>query len=271
MRFPRLERLPGRRSGKRSGKDSTAERTRRRFARRQWARRWLTWRYVVAVVVVLALVGGAIYAVYFSSALSVQGVEVSGAKSIEEKDVLAAADVPLGGPLATVDLVAIERRVAAIAEVRSVEVTRKWPHDVLITVTERQPVAVVRRGTLLRAVDVEGVLFGSPRQARDGLPLIESAEDDGEDPAAGADPDVLKAAVTVVAALPDELATLVDHVEVRSADQIDLVLRDERIVRWGSAEASKDKGEIALALLAQKGRVYDVSVPGQPTIKGPAK
>ena len=58
---------------------------------------------------------------------------------------------------------------------------------------------------------------------------------------------------------------LVDHLDLRSVDEIDLVLRDERLVRWGSAESSAEKAEVLIALLSQPARVYDVSVPGQPT------
>ena len=42
----------------RPGATGSGLRTRRRFARRQWARRWLTWRYVVAVLVLVAPRGG---------------------------------------------------------------------------------------------------------------------------------------------------------------------------------------------------------------------
>lgn len=242
---------------------SADERTRRRFARRQWARRWLTWRYVVALLVLLLAVGGGVYAVYFSSALSVQGVEVTGARTLSEAEVLEAADVPTGGPLATLDLVAIQRRVASLAVVRSVEVSRRWPDDVLIEIEEREPVAVVDRGGELRAVDAEGVVFGSYRKAPRGLPRIEPSGASGT-----SDTESLREAAAVAAALPDAVAVLVDHLEPRSADQIDLELRDGRLVRWGSAEASEQKGEVLLALLDQPGEVYDVSVPGAPTTSG---
>ena len=71
----------------------------------------------------------------------------------------------------------------------------------------------------------------------------------------------------VVAALPTDLATKVDYAEVLSVDQITLRLRDGREVRWGSAEQSAEKAEVLQALLARKAQGYDVSVPGQPTIR----
>ena len=71
--------------------DGGTLRTRKRFARRQWARRWLAWKPVVAVLLLLALVVGTFWAVFFSSWLAVQGVEVAGASTLSATEVRAAA------------------------------------------------------------------------------------------------------------------------------------------------------------------------------------
>lgn len=230
---------------------------RKRFARRQWARRWLTWRYVLAAVLGLGLVVGSIYMVFFSSTLSVQGVEVSGTQTLSEEQVRDAADVPLGGPLATVDLDRIAYRVRSLAVVKSAEVTRQWPHDVLIEIVERQPVAVVEIAGELHSLDEEGVVFGSYRRAPQGLPRVRAES--------GADSAALAEGAAVVAALPDDIAELVDFAEVVSVDRIVLQLRDGREVVWGSADQSAEKAEVLGAMLRHEARVYDVSVPGQPT------
>ena len=236
-----------------------ADRTRRRFARRQWARRWLTWRYLLATTVTIALLAGGIWAVYYSDTLAIEGVEVRGLASLTEDDVVAVADVPEGTPLATVDLTAIDRRVSALAAVASVRVTRQWPHDVLIEVTERTPVAVVDRGDGLRAVDVEGAVFSTYQRAPSDLPRITTA--------AVTDLEALREAATVAGALPDDVRVLVDHIEVESIDEITLVLRDGRRVRWGSADQSDQKAEVLAALLPRKAEIINVSVPGQPTTR----
>ncbi|WP_323794102.1 cell division protein FtsQ/DivIB [Nocardioides sp.] len=243
-----------------AGKRTAEERSRRRFARRQWARRWITWRYVLVVVVVLGLVGGGIYGVYFSRALSVQGVQVTGESTIEADEVLEAAAVPLGGPLATADLGAIQRRVENIDAVRSADVSRRWPLDVGITVEERVPVAVIDRGGEFRAVDETGTVFNSYRRAPADLPRIQTADLN--------DVDALEAAAIVLAAVPSEIRAVVDHLEVEGVDRIDLLLDGGRTVRWGSAESSTQKAEVLEALLKQPAVIYDVSVPGQPTTSG---
>ena len=232
-------------------------RTRRAFARRAWARRWLTWRYLVAAVLALVLVVGSVWLVYFSSYLALKSADVTGTRHLTKADVLAAADLPVGDPLARVDPDAVARRVRAMAYVKSVEVTREWPDQLLIQVTERTAVAVVDLGGGLRGLDADGVVFSTYRKAPPGLPLVRVSGDP--------DQDALREAARVVAALPASLRARVDHLEVATVDQISLALSGGRTVVWGSADQSELKAEVIGPLLKQPGSVYDVSAPGQPT------
>lgn len=241
------------------GADRAQDRARKAFARRQRARRWLTWRYVLAVVLALALVGFGVYALYFSSWLRADGVEVVGNDMVTQKQLLAAAEVPTGGPLVRVDLDAIEKRVKSLSAVKDVDVSRKWPHDVRIEIVERKPIAVLDLGTKVLALDADGTSFAAPARKREGLPRIRVGS--------GADKDALREGAAVVAALSPEVARLVDHVEVRTIDEIQLLLRDGRKVEWGSADSSPDKAAVLLQLLKRKAQEYDVSVPGAPTIR----
>lgn len=234
-----------------------ALRSRKRFTRRQWRRRWLAWRYVLVAVLVVALVAGGAWLVYFSPVLTVKRVDVEGNDLLTRNEVLRTARVPDGEQLARVDVGEIATRLRALAAVRSVDVSRKWPDAVRIEVRERVAVAVIEIGGRLRGLDVEGVVFNDYAKAPPGLPRVSSTSQ--------TTPEALREAATVVSALPRELAAMVDHLEVRSVDQITLVLRDERIVLWGSSDDSATKAEVLLRLLRQQAKVYDVSVPGQPT------
>lgn len=238
---------------------SAQARTRKRFARRQWARRWLTWRYVLAAVLVVAAIGFAVYAVYFSPWLRLDGVVVTGNSQLTDDEIVAIADVPEGGALARVDLDAIAVRVRALPAVKSVDVSRKWPHEVRIEVTERTPVAVVPRGDAYVELDEDGVTFGRVTRPPAGLPPVDTGPD--------AAPSALEEAAHVVSSLPASVSGLVDHVQVDTVDQIVLVLKDGRQVKWGSADQSDEKAEVLLALLDQDARIYDVSVPGMPTTR----
>lgn len=232
---------------------------RRRFARRQWARRWLAWRIVLSIVLLASAVGGLVWLVFFSTALAVQGVQVAGTEVLDQQEVRSVAAVPRGAPLATVDLDSIAGRVSRLAPVRDVDVSRAWPDQVRIEVTEREAVAVVERDGIVQGVDATGVRFRRYPTRPDGLPLLRTGP--------GTPADALAESTRVVESLPGDIAAMVDYVEVGSVDTITLRLRDGRGVLWGSAEQSSSKADVLAVLLDQEASSYDVSVPGQPVVR----
>ena len=241
--------------------EQTIRIARKRFARRQRARRWLAWRGLVALFVVLAVVAGSVWLVFFSSVLSVADVNVEGNQVLDPRAVRRAAEVPTGEPLATVDLDAIAARVETLAAVRSVDVSRAWPDKVRIAIRERMPVAVVERDGVVHGLDKEGVIFTRYPSAPRDLPVVHID--------AGTRSDALAEAATVVGVLPSDLAAKIDFVEVETIDTISLRMRNGRTIFWGSADDSENKAKVVEALLdaAPKASTYDVSVPGQPTTR----
>jgi cell division protein FtsQ len=240
--------------------DPATIRSRKRFARRQWARRWLAWRRVVALLLLMALMVGAVWLFYFSDVLAVEDVEVQGTRTLSSEEVREVAAVPSGLPLARVDLDAIRARVEALAVVRDADVTRTWPDGVLVDVEERVAIAVIEIGGRTRGMDAEGVVFRDYPKPPPGMPQVRTSTDTRSD--------ALREAALVVEALPTEISRRVDHVEVATIDQISLVLRDGKTVVWGSAEESDAKAEVLAGLLQQPASKYDVSVPAQPTTSG---
>jgi cell division protein FtsQ len=189
--------------------------------------------------------------------LAAQKVSVAGERTLSQRQVLAAARVPLGTPLVRLDVGQIQRRVAALRPVASVSVHRDWPQTVAISVTERTPVAAVRTSDGSWGVlDKTGVVFQT-LSARPSLPLI--------DVPSTRDRPLLAAAAAVVTSLPAKLLARLRQVSAHTMDSISLRLTDGRRVRWGSAEHSGDKVSVLAVLLKLPARVYDVSVPAQPT------
>lgn len=225
----------------------------RRRRRRRWRRRWP----VLAGVLLVALVAGAVWAVFWSSLLQARQVLVSGVPSQLAQRVQAVAAVPLGTPLARLDLGQIQRRVQAIPSVASALVTRTWPHTVTVEVRPRVAVAVLDRGGRLVALDRTGAVFGAYRHRPPGLPLVIAS--------AGVSRRVLGEGGQVAGSLPAALAHKVVDIRVASLDAITLDLRGGRTVTWGDASQSVAKAEVLSVLLHHHARVIDVSVPGRPT------
>ena len=240
--------------------DPATLKSRKAFARRQWRRRWLAWRYLIVGTLVIALLLGGIWAVYFSTWLQVKGTSVHGSmKMTSAKEVVEFAAVPVGEPLATADLEAVQVRVLnGLPMVRSVNVSREWPDKIRVDVTERTPVAVVSIGGRLRALDETGTVFWDYKKAPSGLPMVNTVT--------GTNSDALREAAAVASALPASLAKRVDHVEVTTVDSISLELRNDKRVVWGSSAQSDTKADVLVALMKAEQDVarYDVSVPGQP-------
>jgi cell division protein FtsQ len=222
-------------------------------------------RRVAAVVAGVALLVGLAVAgrlLLFDLGLAdVEGVEVTGSTTVPVDDVLAAAAVEPGGPLAAVDTAGIAARVAQLPGVASVEVGRGWLHTVTVAVTERVAVAVAVTPQGPAPVDATGIVYPAPVPA--GVPRLTFGAVRPDDPST-------RAALDVLTGLPDGLRAQVLTIGVSvggGTPQVSLGLTDEREVRWGSAERGPEKAAVLVALLTRPGRVYDVTSPELPTVR----
>jgi cell division protein FtsQ len=235
-------------------------RAQQRFARRQRLVRWRSWLPWAIGGVVLVFGGLVVWLFYFSSVLAVDGVRVSGADTVPVATIENVADAPVGKPLAKVDLTAIAERVRSIPAVADAQVTRAWPHKVVIVVTERVPVVVVTDGSRFELVDATGTAFRTVTTRPAALP---------EARVTGTRRDVtIRSVVTVSAALPDVLRAQVGSISAASPDSITLNLESGVKVVWGSSDDSERKAEVLSVLMKRKAKVYDVSAPDLPVTKG---
>ncbi|MDF9812648.1 FtsQ-type POTRA domain-containing protein [Streptomyces sp. SPB162] len=241
-------------------------------ARRLPARRKRV-RRAVLLLLVLVTVPAAVgsWLVYGSSWLRTEDVTVSGTKVLTPDQVLAAADVPLRGPLASVDTGAVERRLlAALPRIAAVTVERDWPHTIDLKVTERAPSAVLKSGGKFIEVDAEGVRFATVVTAPAGAPLVELTADQSASLLHFGTKALLQAAVEVSADLPDSIRKDARVIRMRSYDSVIVELSGDRTVVWGSAEDGTRKAEVLTALMkvAKNANRFDVSAPSAPAASG---
>jgi cell division protein FtsQ len=231
----------------------------RRFNQRAQRRRWQAARPWLVAVAGLGLVGLLAWLVYGTPVLGVRHVEVRGIEVLTEDDVRAAAAIPDGTPLASLDLGAVRRRVAALTPVREVQVTRDWPFTVRIDVRERTGVgALLWPDNTFRIIDASGVVFRDV-PTNPGLPVLKLAAPGPADP-------TTQAALTVLASLHPPLRERLVTLVADSPARIRLELQGNREIIWGDATDNDAKAVAATTLLGQPGDVIDVSAPQFATI-----
>ncbi|HWS59206.1 MAG TPA: cell division protein FtsQ/DivIB [Actinotalea sp.] len=235
-----------------------------RFAERVTMRRRLLRDRVAAAgatgVVVVALA----WLLLVSPVLALRGDEVvvqGQGTVVDPATVLSVVQAYDGVPLPRLDTVALRRSVLDVPGVRAAQVTRRWPHGLLVTVVSREPVAAVPRDGWFALLDVEGVQVGRSDVAPAGVPVITVPTDD---PGARA----MTAVLTVLELLPPELADQVVGASAQNQDAVRLELLDGAAVEWGSADQSALKARVLATLRASAAAagvdVYDVSAPTLP-------
>lgn len=230
-------------------------------ARRRRARARLRRRLGLAGVAlgVLAVVAGLLWVVYASPLLAAQQVEVEGASVIPTDEVVAAAAVPLGTPLAAIDTTAIQDRVRehlpAIAEVKA---SRVWPSTIRLEVTEWAPKIVLELPGAWVWVSGDGQSFHTTAERPEGVMVARGNL---------ADENVLTTLAAVADALPPQVRAEADHIDAATVDSVTITLKDKRRIVWGSAEDADLKASVLVPLLSVGAKEYDVSAPTHPTTR----
>ncbi len=207
-------------------------------------------------VLAAAVAAGLVYLVAFSPVLAAKAVSVSGTRVLSKQDVLAAAGVAVGTPLARVDTGAVAGRVAGLPPVAQVTVVRGWPDTLQIAVTERKARLAIPASSGYLVADASGVVFDAVADAPSGLVQVNAPATNRE---------LLADIGTVFSTLSADTAAKVSRVEADTTDSIVLRLSDGSRVIWGSAEQSALKSQVLDDLLPLGGQVFDVSAPAFPT------
>lgn len=223
------------------------------------SRRPKLWALVLALV---AAAGFGAWAVWWSPLLDIRRVEVVGIHRLSTDEVRAAAAVPIGRPLARLDVGSIGHRVETISQVADVAVVRRWPHTIRIVVEERMAAVTVAGNGGFVLIDGTGFAFDTTGQRPGGVPLVVGAD------ATSLGQDRVNAVVETLAAVPSAVRAKVTEIAVPSAEAVTLTLKDGVHIVWGGAEDGPRKAEVLTALLRTKAEVYDVSTPDAPVTRG---
>ncbi|KGN38855.1 cell division protein FtsQ/DivIB [Knoellia subterranea] len=232
-----------------------------RFRERALKQRRRPWRRLLWSVVVIALLAGLVWVVFWSPVLAVRTISVTGVSGPDKVAVEGLVRVPKGMPLARVDVEGVEERVRTRRMIAEVSVERGWPGTLRVRTVPRQPALVLKNPQgQLEVVDATGLSYGTVTAPPAGVPVVTAAS------SKGTSKEALGAALSVVHALPEDLAEQVTAIEVSTANLVSFQLAGIDVV-WGGADEADRKVEILRALLATKPKVIDVSAPDTPVTR----
>ncbi len=220
---------------------------------RRRKQRWRVFRVSLLIAVPLIVV----YIVYFSSLLLVERVTVKGNSFADTDAVVAAAGISLNDPLARINADEVTANLLELPEIVSVEVRRVWPHDIILAVVERTPVAMTETVNGWQYVDEQGIVFGAAADLDARYTAI-----------SGSSPEVLAEIAAVLFRLPPELIDQLVTASGQTRDSIVLFLKNGDEILWGSSDSTEVKAQV-FALLREQTTAnwFDVSSPKLPVVK----
>ncbi|MGO3765941.1 FtsQ-type POTRA domain-containing protein [Microbacterium gubbeenense] len=233
----------------------------RRFTARSRRRR-IIWLSSVGAVVLLAI--GTIGAAY-SPLFAVEKIEVVGASALDVAAVEASLEGQKGRPLPLIDRDEIRAALTSFPLVETFSIEPHPPHELIVRVEERTPVAVMATDAGFTTVDAAGVALDTAEAQPEGVPIAE-VED-------GPHSDVFAEVGQVLRALPEDLAKRISVIRATSPEDVTFDLPDGGgvTVVWGSAGDTAEKIQILTAAFSAAPpdtvSTYDVSSAGVLVVK----
>lgn len=239
-----------------------------RLARREAGQRKARRRRMLSAISALTVVGAIVWLLFFSPLLALDAEKISVESSSEYVDagkVREMAASQASTPLPRLSTGALQRNIAELPGVLSVEVSRDWPRGLQIVVTPREPMAATVKGQEFVLVGKEGTAIAQVAELPPGIPTLAvplAAPEDTEGY------EKVTAALSVLEILPSELRAQVAEATATSSDAVTLRMTNGATVRWGSTDEAELKAAVLEILVAQEpGSEYDVSVPDRPTVR----
>ncbi|HPU01351.1 MAG: FtsQ-type POTRA domain-containing protein [Firmicutes bacterium] len=190
----------------------------------------------------------------------VKEIAVTGNVRLSSAELIEQSGIRKGTSLLLLQDDSIEQKLALLPEVRAVEVRRRFPSTVQITVEERTAAASLLAQNRFWLLDREGVVFAEQAHPAENLPVITGVEEDelGMGQAlAGEKGAALRVFLEALSRLP-----LLEPAELNLSDPAGLVLYtgDGRKVLLGDSEMIEEKLALLQAFLQEggTGRLLDL-------------
>ena len=148
-----------------------------RYLRNRSRADWLHAMYVATILVLVGVAGFGLQRVFVfaqtSEALALSNIQVTGERRVTASEILASAGYSPGTYTLGVSLREIREAVEKIHWVRHATVRRVWPNELVITVVEREQVALARIDGEIYQVDIDGTIIPVDVWTNTNFPILD--------------------------------------------------------------------------------------------------
>jgi cell division protein FtsQ len=233
-------------------------------------RRTIAMRFLI-VLSVLAAVALIVWALFFSPLCQVKSstVTIKGTNRwVTTSEVSKIVAPQTNQSLLLVSSGDLNEKISALPATESVSISKSFPNSLTITVSVRQPKAILKDNSgVLSVVDKDGTVMATVKKKFSGVPVIE-VDDTDKELASRA----VKQALSVLSQVPDPMLKTLSQVTAMTQDSVTTKTQDGHTIVWGNSSDMKLKGVVVQQLLANKSIMkgktsIDVSAPQRPIVK----
>lgn len=211
---------------------------------------------------IVALLAGAAYLLFYSPVFAVKAAHVSvevrdEAGIIDDTAIVSLAHSEVGTPVLRVDAGRLERELEDLPEVSEASVSASFPSSLTVHVTADTPIACIGTAGECTPVLADGteVPSVSPEVAAQ-LPVVSMSLNDETERR-------LQGVLDAVGALPEQIRSQVTSATMSDSGLVELSL-PESTVKWGEPVDHEKKARVLEVLMTSPAGTYDVSTPDSP-------
>ena len=206
--------------------------------------------FMLLLLLFLAII--AVFVSINSIFFRVSQVTVEGNKYTPAEEVVAAAAVPAHSNIFRIDTGAVAKRLQHDLRFAQATVSRRLPNAIVITVTERQPLAYVAAGYGFVEIDQHGVVLAAYKNIKQmGVPMITGLRLTNVYVGDTVTDEVLRGVLSYLAALPPDVLARLSEVNVHDRHNITAVTAAGVIIRLGDIASLPGKADLTGNVLTE--------------------
>jgi cell division protein FtsQ len=195
-----------------------------------FAKAWF-WRSVL----LLALLGGGIWFVCFSSVLEVKEVTVAGTQKVDRQDCVDVISAEVTKKIAMFDSKSIllfnldqakKDILAQFPQIQSIKIERQFPSRIMAQIEERRAVATFNDGSKVFLLDDQGIAFQEASTSADLLQISDSRATAARPGGTVIGKDVLAAILRMKSQIQSASGILVERAVIATPERINLLTQE---------------------------------------------